>query len=91
MQDGVERILHFGTENTWWCHSVLSGAYPLPDVGIDAVERTDVLIIDKSSKERLCGDVPNVDRMFRFLEQSNLTTLQQRLVLSLQNTAEARL
>jgi CRP-like cAMP-binding protein len=90
MRDGAERILDFGTENTWWCGSVLSGAYPLQNIGIDAVERTDVLIIDSSNKERLCGLVPDVERMFRFLAQSNLATLQQRLVLSLQNTAEAR-
>jgi hypothetical protein len=53
-------------------------------------EATDVLLIDSSNKERLCGNVPDVERMFRFLAQSNLATLQQRLVLSLQNTAEAR-
>lgn len=88
--DGSDRILHFGTENTWWCHSALAGAYPLPHVGIDAVERTDVLLIDRRSKERLCGDVPKFERMFRFLAQSTLAVLQQRLVLSLQNTAEAR-
>ena len=25
MRDGAECILDFGTENTWWCGSVLSG------------------------------------------------------------------
>ena len=87
---GSDRVLHFGTEHTWWCHSTLAGAHPLPSVGIDALERTDVLLIDKRNKERLCGDLPKFDRMFRFLTQGTLAALQQRLVLSLQNTAEAR-
>lgn len=88
--EGSDRVLDFGTENSWWCHSSLAGLYLLPTVGIDALEPTDVLLIDKRSKEQLCGDLPNFERLFRFLAQSTLAALQQRLVLSLQNTAEAR-
>jgi len=88
--DGSERILHFGIENTWWCHGALAEPSALPNIGIDALERTEVLLVDKSSKERLCSELPKFDRVFRFLTQGSLAALQQRLVLSMQTTAEAR-
>jgi CRP-like cAMP-binding protein len=88
--DGAERILLFGTEDTWWCHNLMAGARLLQNVGIDALERTDVLILDPASKEQLCRDVPAFDRLFRLLAQGTLEALQQRLVLSLQHTADLR-
>ena len=88
--DGSERVLLFGTENTWWCHTLMDGARQLPSVGIDALERTDVLLLDPASKETLCREEPSFDRLFRLLAQGVLEALQQRLVLSLQNTADVR-
>ena len=88
--DGAERILLFGTENTWWCHNLVAGAWLLPSVGIDALERTDVLMLDPASKEQLCREVPAFDRVFRLLAQDTLEALQQRLVLSLHQTADLR-
>ena len=88
--DGAEHILLFGTESTWWCHNLMAGARLLPDVGIDALEPTDVLMLDPASKEQLCREVPPFDRLFRLLAQGTLEALQQRLVLSLQHTAGLR-
>ena len=86
--EGSERILHFAIESTHWCHATLPRV-PF-DIGIDALEPSDVLLLERSSKERLCREVPTFDRVFRFLAQNSIQALQQRLVLSLQNTAEER-
>ena len=88
--EGAEHILLFGTESTWWCHNLMAGARLLPDVGIDALEPTDVLMLDPGSKEQLCREVPAFDRLFRLLAQGTLEALQQRIVLSLQHTAGLR-
>jgi len=88
--DGTDRNLCFCTEGSWWCHSAtLASSGPLV-VGIDALERTDLLLLEDESKERLCATSPKFDRLFRVLAQYTVGALQQRLVVSLENTAEAR-
>ena len=88
--DGFDRNLHFGTEDSWWCHTVMPMPLSPLVVGIDTLENTELLMVDSESKERLCVTFPTFDRLFRLLAQRSLTALQERLVVSLQNTAEAR-
>jgi CRP-like cAMP-binding protein len=88
-RDGSDRNLHFGTEDSWWCQSAIAGLSPL-FAGIDTLETTELLMMDVDRKERLCADVPRFERLFRLLTQRTVSALQQRLMVSLQNTAEAR-
>jgi CRP-like cAMP-binding protein len=88
--EGAERILLFGTENTWWSHNLVAGARLLPGVGIDALEPTDVLTLDPASKEKLCREARAFEPLFRVLAQGTLDALQRRLVQSHQHTADLR-
>ena len=68
----------------------LAGVYPLPSVGIDALEPTDVLLIDKREQRTAVRRCAGCRAACSGFSRKTLAALQQRLVLSLQNTAEAR-
>jgi len=84
---GTDRVLDFALEGSW----VSSAAGSVPgSLAIGALERTDLLVIDEPTKERLCAESPALDQFFRRLAQNSLTALQQRLLVAMQSTAEER-
>jgi CRP-like cAMP-binding protein len=88
--DGFDHVLYFGPEG-WWVadlHSFLTQAPA--SLGIEALEPTDALLLDRESKERLYAEVPQFERFFRILTQRALVTLQQRMLAVMTDTAEAR-
>ncbi len=88
--DGIDRNLFFAPENSWISHGLLQATMMPAVVGIEALEDSDVLTIDKNAKEQLCAGTPIFERLFRLLAERSLEVLQQRLILSMQNTAEGR-
>jgi CRP-like cAMP-binding protein len=88
--DGLDRNLLFAPENSWICHSLLHAAAPPAVVGIEAIEDSDVVMIDTDAKAQICAAAPIFEKYFRLLAESSLELLQQRLILSMQNTAEGR-
>jgi CRP-like cAMP-binding protein len=88
--DGCERVLYFAPEH-WWVTDIESLLLEQPTtLGIDAVESTDLLVIDKSSRALLRSRVPVCDRIFGALTENALLTLQRRLVGSMRRTAAQR-
>ncbi len=88
--DGCERVLYFAPER-WWVTDIESLLLEQPtSLGIDAVESTDLLVIDKSSRALLRSRVPVCDRIFGALTENALLTLQRRLVGSMRRTAAQR-
>ncbi|MCM3878654.1 MAG: Crp/Fnr family transcriptional regulator [Vicinamibacterales bacterium] len=88
--DGLDRNLLFAPEESWISHGLMQASEPHALVGIDAVEDSEVLMIDNAAKERLCTGTPRFERLFRLLAERSLELLQQRLILSMQHTAEGR-
>ncbi len=87
---GVEHILQFAIED-WWVsdlHSFLSG---LPATyNIDALQDSEVLLIEKSAREVLLNNCPKMERFFRLLIEANHVAAQQRIADSLSASAEER-
>ncbi len=87
---GVEHILQFAIED-WWVsdlHSFLSG---LPAAyNIDALQDSEVLLLEKSAREELLDNCPKMERFFRLLIEANHVAANQRISDSLGASAEER-
>jgi len=88
--DGLDRNLMFAPENSWISHGLLQASMLPAVVGVEALEESEVITIDHNLKEQLCAGAPTFERLFRLLAERSLELLQQRLILSMQNTAEGR-
>jgi CRP-like cAMP-binding protein len=88
--DGSERVLYFAPEG-WWVADIESFLSERPTaLGIDAVEATDILTIDKPSLALLGDRIPGGERLIRMLAEETLARLQRRLVGSMRKTAAQR-
>jgi CRP-like cAMP-binding protein len=87
---GEEHIIQFAIRD-WWItdlHSYLTGA---PAVyAIDALHDSDVLLLEKSSRDRLLETAPGADRFFRLLQESNYVATHRRINSFLSDSAESR-
>jgi len=87
---GSEHIIQFAIED-WWIsdpNSFLSG---LPSTyNIDALEDSEVLLLEKSAREKLLNSCPKMERFFRILIEANFVTTQRRITDSLSTSAEER-
>ncbi len=87
---GQEHIVQFSPEGGWITdlYSFLTGKDAT--YFIDALEESDVLLIDAASYEKLCTTVPLFERYFRILLQNNYIATHRRLVASVSMSAEER-
>jgi len=87
---GTEHILQFAIED-WWVsdlHSFLSG---LPATyNIDALQDSEILLLERSAREELLDNCPKMERFFRLLIEANHVASQQRIADSLSASAEER-
>jgi CRP-like cAMP-binding protein len=87
---GTEHIIQFAIED-WWVsdlHSFLSG---LPATyNIDALQDSEVLLLEKSAREELLDNCPKMERFFRLLIEANQVATHQRIADSLGASAEER-
>lgn len=87
---GGEHIVQFALEG-WWITDLYSFLTGKPGVYfIDALEESDVLLIDSASYEKLCTTVPKFERYFRILLQNNYVATHRRLLASIGLSAEER-
>lgn len=87
---GVEHIIQFAIED-WWVsdlHSFLSGK-PATD-NIDALENSEVLLLEKSARDELLNSCPKMEKFFRILIEANHVATNQRISDSLSTSAEER-
>jgi CRP-like cAMP-binding protein len=88
--NGQEHIVMFAFED-WWTgdmYSFLSGQPALYNV--DALEDTELLLIEKKQLEQLYIDIPKFDRFFRILLQNAYISMQRRISDNMSLTAEER-
>ena len=87
---GIEHIAQFAIKD-WWVsdlHSFLSG---LPATNnIDALQDSEVLLLEKSAREELLDNCPKMERFFRLLIEANQIATRERITESLGASAEER-
>jgi len=87
---GKEHIVMFAPEN-WWLADNISLATKAPSqYFVDAIEDSDILLIDPASHERLVEKVPSYAAAFRKGLQKHAAAKDQRIVKSMSSTAEER-
>lgn len=89
-QKGSEHILQFALEG-WWLGDLYSFFTGLPsNYNMDALEDSELLLINKPNWDILLERVPKLERFFRILIQNNLIATQRRLIGSFSETAEKK-
>jgi CRP-like cAMP-binding protein len=87
-KSGYEHVVMFASEG-WWISDLYSLLTQTPgSQNIDALEDTEVLQIEKQDLEKLYLEIPKFDRFFRILLQNAFVANQQRILMSISQTAE---
>ena len=87
---GIEHIIQFAIED-WWVSDLNSYLSGLPATyNIDALQNSEVLLLEKSAREELLDSCPKMERFFRLLIEANHVTTHQRIADSLSASAEER-
>ena len=79
-KNGFEHILQFAPPG-WWIGDMKSYITQQPgSLNIDALEDSEVLLLEKQHLDSLYEKVPAFERFFRILAENSLATYQQRLI-----------
>ena len=88
--NGKEHVLYFAVQD-WWVTDLDSFTNQIPSyLSIQALENSEVLLIEKQDKETLYDRFPKVEKLFRKMTQKTLVALQRRLIQNHSQTAEKR-
>jgi CRP-like cAMP-binding protein len=87
---GEEHVIQFAIRD-WWIGDIQSFLTGEPAAySIDALEDSEVLLIDKTSREKLLETAPRADRFFRLLMESHFVAINRRIDAHLRSSAEER-
>jgi len=87
---GEEHIVQFAFDG-WWITDLYSFLTGKPGTYfIDAMEESDVLLLESAAYEKLCTTVPRFERYFRLLLQNNYIATHRRVLASISMSAEER-
>ena len=87
---GIEQTLQFGIEN-WWITDYLSYHNHIPShFYIQAVEKSEVIAIEKSTLESILYQIPKLERYFRIVAQKSFGAAQMRIKFLFTMSAEER-
>jgi CRP-like cAMP-binding protein len=79
-KNGFEHILQFAPPG-WWIGDMKSYVTQEPgSLYIDALEDSEVLLLEKKHLDELYEKIPSFERFFRILAENALATYQQRLI-----------
>lgn len=88
--NGQEHIIQFAITD-WWIGDQYSFLTGLPShYFIDALEDSEVLLMEKSALEKLYSELPKFERFFRIAFQNSYVALQRRILANISETAEER-
>lgn len=89
-EKGEEHVVQFALEQ-WWITDMYSFLTGKPaEYVIEALEESDVLLIDANAYEQVCATVPAFERYFRILLQNNYVATHRRLLATISLSAEER-
>ena len=89
-ESGQEHVLLFAVEDYWFSdmYGLVTGEAAVTN--IDALEDTELLIIDRKAYEELLLRIPKLERFFRIILQRSIITQQRRIIENLSLSAEQR-
>lgn len=88
--EGEEHVVQFAIED-WWItdpYSYLTGEPS--SYNIDALEDSNLFLLDKAFYEKLMLDIPKFERFFRVLLENKYIASQRRITAALSASAEER-
>lgn len=89
-ENGSEVILQFSIED-WWFGDIGSFNDRTPSLlYIEALEDSELLILNPTRKEELLETLPHFERVFRLMLQRRISALEKRLIRTIARTAEDR-
>jgi CRP-like cAMP-binding protein len=87
---GEEHIVQFAIED-WWISEPYSALTGEPSgYNIDALEDSELLLLERSAQERLLTEIPKFERLFRLLLENRFVANQRRITATLSTSAEER-
>lgn len=87
---GKEHVVQFAPE-TWWLADLHSLINQVPSLYfMDAIEPTDVLLLDGSSHQKIVETIPEFQSAFQAGRQKHATAKDHRIIASLTASAEER-
>jgi CRP-like cAMP-binding protein len=85
---GEEHVVEIAIED-WWTADLYSFLTREPGIyTIEALEESEVLLLDRSSHDTLCDTFSKFDRFFRLLLQNNYVATHRRITSALSLSAE---
>lgn len=89
-ENGFEQTLYFAVEG-WWITDIDSLINNVPSIlNIEALEDSEVLMISKKDKEHLYETMPQIEKLFRIMNQRSSVALQRRILSLTGKTADKR-
>lgn len=89
-ENGFEQTLYFAVEG-WWITDIDSLINNVPSIlNIEALEDSEVLMISKKDKEDLYETMPQIEKLFRIMNQKSSVALQRRILSLTGKTADKR-
>jgi CRP-like cAMP-binding protein len=87
---GEEHVIQFAISD-WWIGDLQSYLSGEPSIySIDALEDSEVLLLDKTARDNMLIALPKLERFFRLLLERSYVATQQRLACTLSASAEER-
>lgn len=79
-ENGFEQTLYFAVEG-WWITDIDSLLNDVPSIlNIEALMDSEVLMISKKDKEELYENMPQIEKLFRIMNQRSSVALQRRIL-----------
>lgn len=89
-EKGFEQTLYFAVEG-WWITDIDSLINNVPSIlNIEALEDSEVMMITKKDKENLYESMPQIEKLFRIMNQKSSVALQRRILSLTGKTADKR-
>lgn len=89
-EKGFEQTLYFAVEG-WWITDIDSLLNDVPSIlNIEALMDSEVLMISKKDKEDLYETMPQIEKLFRIMNQQSSVALQRRILSLTGKTADKR-
>jgi CRP-like cAMP-binding protein len=89
-EKGEEHIVQFAIEG-WWISDMKSFLTNQPAIyNIDALEDSEVLLIDRAKQDKLCAAVPKCEHYFKLLMETSNSTASIRIADLIGTSAENR-
>lgn len=89
-EKGHEHVVLFGFDD-WWTGDIMSFVTGQPaDYSIEALEDTEMIMMDRDDMEWMYAQIPKLERFFRILIQNAFVASQQRMIANMSKSAEER-